>query len=214
MVNQLARKRRWLALRGLAAGLFGLVLLYPGTTLTALVLLFGVYALTNGLSALTVSWYDIYESDYGWVLLIEGVTGIAIGVLAYLWLNVATLALIFLIATWAILTGMFDVVAMLSLRNIVKRQQQMGWEGLVAHQQHMTWEKETKHRMRFARAEQMAGDNEAERKMRYAQAEKLGHGLYAGLVRYTAQSTGSRDWRNLLETRITHDLTNSQRRDK
>ena len=52
MVTRLTRNWQMLALRGLVAGLFGLaVLVWPGATLTALVLLFGTYALVYLIAA-------------------------------------------------------------------------------------------------------------------------------------------------------------------
>ena len=132
MVTRLARKGWLLALRGMVAVLFGLAaLVWPGATLTALVLLFGAYALIDSLLALIVSLLDRHEFDHGWVLLLKGLAGIATGVLTFLWPSVTAQALVYLIAAWAILTGAFEVVAAVDLRNVVEGERQLAWGNLI-----------------------------------------------------------------------------------
>jgi len=131
-VTRLARKWWLLALRGMVAVLFGLAaLVWPGATLTALVLLFGAYALVDGLLALIVSRLDRHEFYHGWVLLLKGLAGIATGVLTCLWPSVTAQALVYLIAAWAILTGAFEVVAAVDLRNVVESERQLAWGNLI-----------------------------------------------------------------------------------
>jgi len=132
MVTRLARKWWLLALRGMVAVLFGLAaLVWPGATLTALVLLFGAYALVDGLLALIVSQLDRHEFDHGWVLLLKGLAGIATGVLTFLWPSVTAQALVYLIAAWAILTGAFEVMAAVDLRTVVEGERQLAWGNLI-----------------------------------------------------------------------------------
>jgi len=133
MITRLTRKWWLLALRGMIAALFGLAaLVWPGATLTALVLLFGAYALVDGLLALSVSLPDRHEFDHGWVSLLKGLAGIAIGVLTCLWWpSVTAQALVYLIAAWAILTGAFEVVAAADLRKLVEGERQLAWGNLI-----------------------------------------------------------------------------------
>ena len=135
MVTRLGRKWWLLALRGMVAVLFGLAaLVWPGASLTALVVLFGAYALVDGLLALIVSRLDRREFDHGWVLLLKGLAGIATGVLAILWPSVTAQALVYLIAAWAILTGAFEVVAAVDLREAVEGERQLAWGNLIEHE--------------------------------------------------------------------------------
>ena len=132
MVTRLTRKWWLLAWRGMVAVLFGwAALVWPGATLTALVLLFGAYALVDGLLALIVSRLDRHEFDHGWVLLHKGLAGIGTGVLTLLWPSVTAQALLYLIAAWAILTGAFEVVAAVDLRNVVEGERQLAWGNLI-----------------------------------------------------------------------------------
>ena len=135
MVTRLTRKWWLLALRGMIAALFGLAaLVWPGATLTALVLLFGAYALVDGLLALVVSLLDPDEFDRGWALLLKGLAGIATGVVTFLWPSVTPQALLYLIAAWAVLTSVFEVVAALDLRNVVEGERQLAWGNLIEHE--------------------------------------------------------------------------------
>jgi uncharacterized membrane protein HdeD (DUF308 family) len=135
MVTRLTRKWRLLALRGMVAVLFGwAALVWPGATLTALALLFGAYALVDGLLALIVSRLDRHEFDHGWVLLLKGLAGIATGVLALLWPSVTAQTLLYLIAAWVILTGALEVVAAVDLRNMVEGERQLAWDNLIEHE--------------------------------------------------------------------------------
>ncbi len=135
MVTRLTRKWWLLALRGMVAVFFGwAALVWPGTTLTALVLLFGAYALVDGLLAVIVSLLDRNEFDHAWVLLLKGLAGIATGVLTYLWPSVTAQALVYLIAAWAILTGAFELMAAVDLRKLVEGERQLAWGNLIEHE--------------------------------------------------------------------------------
>ena len=111
--------RRWwaLALRGLFAVIFGLLTFFvPGITLISLVLLFGFYAILDGafdiVSALRVP-------SHHWALLVEGIVGIIVGVLTIVWPGITAMALLYLIAVWAIVTGVLEIIAGIRLREII-----------------------------------------------------------------------------------------------
>src|SRR3954454_8262492 len=100
--------RNWwaLALRGLVAVLFGLTALFwPGLILVVLILLFGAYALVDGVLASIDALRSSRRSTRRRLLLIEGVIGILFGIFALLWPDLTALALLYTIAFWAILTG-------------------------------------------------------------------------------------------------------------
>jgi uncharacterized membrane protein HdeD (DUF308 family) len=131
MITQLTRSWWLLALRGMIAVLLGLAILIPlDINLAAMGLLFGTFVLADGLLALIVSWLDRYE-DHGWVWLLKGPASIAIGVLTVLWPSITAQALVSLIAAWAILTGAYEAVAVLDLRNVVEGERQSAWDNLI-----------------------------------------------------------------------------------
>ena len=106
-----------LALRGLVAVLFGLLTFFlPGITLVTLVLLFGAYALADGVFNV-IAFFRV--ASHQWALLIEGVVGIIAGVVTFAWPAITAMALLYLIAFWAILTGIFEIVAGIRLRKTI-----------------------------------------------------------------------------------------------
>ena len=111
--------RNWwmVALRGLAAIVFGVMaLVWPGITLTALVLLFVAYAVMDGIVTVVtaVSEHETYER--WWVMLLQGLLGVVAGVVAFVWPGITTLVLLYLIAAWAVVMGVLTVVAAIQLR--------------------------------------------------------------------------------------------------
>jgi uncharacterized membrane protein HdeD (DUF308 family) len=112
-------KRGWwlLVLRGVAAVLFGvLTFVWPGVTLATLVILFGAYALVNGLFTLIVAIRAPKGAPGTGTLVILGLLGIAAGVLTFMYPNVTALTLLLLIAWWAIATGIFEIATAIRLR--------------------------------------------------------------------------------------------------
>lgn len=110
-----------LVLRGLAAVLFGIIaLLSPGITLTTLVLLFGIYAFIDGVFAIATVIKKRNGQRPTWAWLLEGVVGIAAGVLAFVLPGATALALLYLIAGWAVATGILEIVVAFKLRKEIK----------------------------------------------------------------------------------------------
>jgi uncharacterized membrane protein HdeD (DUF308 family) len=117
MLHTLAKNWWALALRGLFAVLFGLLtFLLPGITLVTLVLLFGAYALADGVFNL-IAFFRV--AAHHWALLIEGVIGIIAGVLTFAWPAITAIVLLYVIAFWAIFTGVFEIVAGIRLRKVI-----------------------------------------------------------------------------------------------
>jgi uncharacterized membrane protein HdeD (DUF308 family) len=117
MLHTLARNWWAIALRGLVAVLFGLLTFFvPAITLVTLVLLFGVYALLDGLFNVIAF---IRVPGHHWALLIEGVIGIVAGILTFAWPAITTIVLLYVIAFWAIFTGIFEIIAGIRLRKVI-----------------------------------------------------------------------------------------------
>ena len=120
MFTQFLNKWWLFALRGLLAVIFGiLALIWPGLTLQALVLLFGAYALVDGIFAMTAGIVSIGSFKRWWAVLLEGVAGVVIGLLTFFWPTITGLALLYMIAAWALITGIFEIVAAIQLRRLI-----------------------------------------------------------------------------------------------
>jgi len=110
-----------LVLRGLAAIAFGvLAFVWPTITLTALVFLWGAYALVDGAFAIAAGVKSYGESRRWWVLLLEGILGVAAGLVAFVMPGITALVLLILIAAWAVATGAFEIAAAIQLRKEIK----------------------------------------------------------------------------------------------
>ena len=118
LVNDLARHWWVIALRGLAAVLFGvLAFVWPGMTLAVLVLLFGAYALVDGILAIVVAVRG--GTDHRLFMGLEGVVGVLAGLATFVFPGLTALVLLYIIAFWAVLTGVLEVVAAVRLRQAI-----------------------------------------------------------------------------------------------
>jgi uncharacterized membrane protein HdeD (DUF308 family) len=116
----MALARNWwaLALRGVAAVIFGVLALFlPGAAITVLVILFGAYALVDGIFALIGAFRT---SSQRWVLVLEGIAGVLAGIIALFWPGVAAISLLYIIAAWAVVTGIAEIAAAIRLRKEIE----------------------------------------------------------------------------------------------
>jgi uncharacterized membrane protein HdeD (DUF308 family) len=122
-----------LALRGLVAVLFGLAALFwPGLVLAVLIILFGAYALVDGVFALIAAFRSSGRGMRRPLLLIEGVIGILFGLLALFWPALTALALLYIIAFWAIFTGIARLVMAFMLRREIENEWSIALSGMLS----------------------------------------------------------------------------------
>jgi uncharacterized membrane protein HdeD (DUF308 family) len=115
--------RNWwaLALRGVAAVVFGLIaFLAPGFMALWLAILFGAYALVDGIFAIVSGIRAAERHERWWPFALEGVASVIVGVIALVMPVAAALALLYLVAVWAILTGVLRISAAVRLRKEMK----------------------------------------------------------------------------------------------
>ena len=127
--------RNWwaLALRGLAAILFGIAaLVVPHIALVVLIALFGAYALVDGIFAIVGAVRAAERHMRWWPLLVEGLAGIVIGVLTFVWPGLTALVLLYFIASWAIVTGVFEILAAVRLRREITGEWLLGLTGVLS----------------------------------------------------------------------------------
>ena len=134
LLGSLADNWWLLVLRGIAAIIFGvLAFVWPGPTLAALVLLWGIYALADGIFAL---WAAIAArgADGGmrWWLALVGVVGILAGLVAFFYTGTTALVLLMFIAAWAIVIGVFQIWGAFELRKVVDDSWLIGLNGVLA----------------------------------------------------------------------------------
>jgi uncharacterized membrane protein HdeD (DUF308 family) len=114
----------WLVLlRGVASIVFGvLAWAMPGVTLVTLVLFWGAYALVDGVAALIGGWQSKDSGKPMWQVVLIGVVGIAAGVFTFLQPGFTAVALLMLIAAWAIVNGVFEIAAAIRLRKEIQNE--------------------------------------------------------------------------------------------
>jgi uncharacterized membrane protein HdeD (DUF308 family) len=109
-----------LLIRGIAAVIFGvLTFAAPGISLVTLVLLFGAYAFADGIFAVVMAIRQPSGGVPWWLLLLEGLMGVGVGVVTWLYPGLTALALLYLVATWALVTGVLEIVLAVRLRKVI-----------------------------------------------------------------------------------------------
>jgi uncharacterized membrane protein HdeD (DUF308 family) len=119
--------------RGVAAVIFGvLAFLKPGITLGALTLLFGVYALADGIFALVTAFHAREQGRSIWPFLFIGLAGIAAGVFTALRPGITAFALLILIATWAVVIGVLQIIVAIRIRKEIENEWILGLSGFLS----------------------------------------------------------------------------------
>jgi uncharacterized membrane protein HdeD (DUF308 family) len=132
MRDQLLRHGWVLALRGVLAVLFGLIaFVWPDMTLMALVRLFGAYAFVDGIFSLMTAALAADGHERWGALLLEALAGIEAGISAFVWPGMAALALLSLMAGWAIATGILRIAAAVQLRQRIAGKRVLGVSGVL-----------------------------------------------------------------------------------
>lgn len=127
--------RSWwlLLLRGLAAIAFGLLTWFqPGLSLATLILLFGVYALADGVFSIWSAFAGRHDHEHWWVLLLVGLLGVVVGLITFMAPGLTALVLLFYIAIWAIGTGLLQVIAAIRLRKEIQGEWLLVLAGLLS----------------------------------------------------------------------------------
>jgi uncharacterized membrane protein HdeD (DUF308 family) len=111
-------KSWWLVLlRGIAAIVFGvLAFIWPGLTLLTLVILYGAYALVDGVITLIAAFSGGAKPVPTWWLIVVGLAGVVAGIVTFLWPGITALVLIVFIGAWAIVHGIFEIIGAIRLR--------------------------------------------------------------------------------------------------
>jgi uncharacterized membrane protein HdeD (DUF308 family) len=112
--------RNWwvLLIRGILAVLFGIMAFtLPDLTVVTLVLLYGVYAFADGLTAIFVG-----ASARAWWFVLLGVLGVGVGIFTFIYPGITAVALLYLIAAWAVVRGVFEIVTAIQLRKEISNE--------------------------------------------------------------------------------------------
>ena len=133
LLRELAENWWLLLLRGIAAIAFGILAFgWPGLTLLALTLMWGIYAIADGVLAL---WAAIAskggEIAPRWWLAIVGIAGVIAGLLTFVWPGMTALILLIFIASWAIVIGVLQIWGAIRLRKEIEGEWLLGLSGVL-----------------------------------------------------------------------------------
>jgi uncharacterized membrane protein HdeD (DUF308 family) len=116
------RSHWWVPLlRGIVGIAFGCVLfLLPISAVFTLVILFGAFAFADGIMAIVWALRAAHpERGRWWLMIVQGVAGIAIGAVTFFYPGITGATLGLFIAAWAVVTGIFEIGAAINLRRDV-----------------------------------------------------------------------------------------------
>ncbi len=132
MFIQLSRHWWWLALRGIAAILFGiLALAWRGDTPGSFMLLFGGFALVDGLLAIFVALTHVAANKRWWIVL-HGLVSIDIALFTFFWTESAGTILLYMVAAWTLITGIMEVVGAMRLDRWVANEELLYQSGIAS----------------------------------------------------------------------------------
>ena len=133
MFRSIARSWWLIGLRGVAAIIFGiLTFMCPKDMIMVLIILFGIYALIDGVLAVNTSFQMQEDFDHWWIVLLEGLAGILVGVMVLINLTLSAAVLFLSIACWAIFTGLMEILAAILLSNEINQNWLMTLYGMLS----------------------------------------------------------------------------------
>jgi uncharacterized membrane protein HdeD (DUF308 family) len=133
MLETLARNWWAIVLRGVFAVLFGLgAFLWPGITLVVLVALYGAYLFADGILAVVWALMGRRAGAFPWGVFLAGLASIIAGVLTFLMPGLTALVLLYLIAAWAIVRGIFEIIAAFHLRRELTNEWLLALNGVLS----------------------------------------------------------------------------------
>jgi uncharacterized membrane protein HdeD (DUF308 family) len=133
LLNTLTKRWWLLLLRGIAAIVFGvLAFAWPGVTLLTLVILYGAFALVDGVLALAAAFGRRASAVPKWWLILTGMLGIGAGLVAFFWPGITAFVLVMFIGAWALVRGIFEIIAAIQLRKEIEGEWLLILAGLIS----------------------------------------------------------------------------------
>ena len=122
-----------LVLQGILAVLFGVVAwVWPGLTVATLVILFGAYAFAGGVMNFVAAVSASRLGDSPWGFIFRGLLGIGVGVAVVVWPDISALSLLYVVAAYAIVIGIYEIAAAIELRKVIDNEWWLGLAGVAS----------------------------------------------------------------------------------
>lgn len=118
-------------LRGVMAVIFALLaFIWPAITLSVLVVFLGAYLFVDGLFTLVYGFQVLKKDSHWWVLVLEGLLGMAAGMVALFMPAITAVFLVTLIAIWAVVTGILEIILAIRLRKEITNEWMLAIAGV------------------------------------------------------------------------------------
>lgn len=132
MLEAMARNWWMLLIRGIAAILFGLaVIFFPAISLDLMVTFLAAYLFIDGVMALLQAFQSRDHARW-WMVALEGVLGILAGIAAFLFPGAAVLTFLYIVVFWAIVTGVLEILGAIELRKQIDNEWWMILSGVIS----------------------------------------------------------------------------------
>jgi uncharacterized membrane protein HdeD (DUF308 family) len=133
MLSSFAHHGWFAVLRGTLAIAFGLAaFVWPGLTLATLVALFGACALVDGIVTLGLGLFGLGSNKPRGATVLSGALGVLAGIVTFAQPAAAAFGLLYVIAAWAMITGLLQVAAAAQLREVISDEWLMGLGGALS----------------------------------------------------------------------------------
>lgn len=134
MIELMCRQWWVVVLRGVIAVAFGLMAIaWPGITVLALVVIWGVYALVDGVTGLVLAFSARRLTDpQRWLYGLLGLAGVIAGIISVFWPSITALVLLVIIASWAVVAGVLQLIAAVRLRKEITGEWFLALSGAVS----------------------------------------------------------------------------------
>jgi uncharacterized membrane protein HdeD (DUF308 family) len=133
MIKLLSKSWWALAIRGVVAILFGILsLLLPALTLEFLILLFGAYALLDGISNAVSAIVNRKHDRAWWWFLLAGLAGVIVGILTFTLPGLTAIMLVYFIAIQVFIIGVTEIAAGIALRKDISGEWLMIIKGILS----------------------------------------------------------------------------------
>jgi len=131
--TQLSKLRWALGLSGaLSIALAAVIIIWPGISLYAFVLLFGAFALAEGIIGLAAASNTSTSKSRGWLVL-SSLTSLAVGAIVFLNTDISALVLLALIAAYALIVGLTELTVAIGGKRIAHNLAQRQLTALKPH---------------------------------------------------------------------------------
>ena len=130
---ELAKNWWMLTVRGVLAVLFGLMAIFwPSITLAALLLFFALFMIADGVITIIASFYAAYKQTSWWPLILEGIVYLIIGGAVLSSPGMSTVVLLYFLAAWAIVAGIFRFFGAIALRREIQGEWLLALHGVIS----------------------------------------------------------------------------------